>query len=222
MHLVAVSADVSRRFLVLVSALAATGFAVLAVLVANGVPAIERADLATHASLRAYSVAHSGYLTAMKAITHLGDGVVILVVDTATFAVFLWLRRWRAAIFVATGGLGVWLLSRLTRYLMARPRPGDLLWHADGPAFPSGHTTNIAATAAILTIVCWPFLTHAGRITVGVAAVAVPLAVGFTRIAGGVHWLTDVVGGLLFSLAVVCAIAATYPPHASAATDHGP
>jgi len=222
MHAVAVSGAVSRRLLVVVSALAATLFAVLAVLVVISVPAIVRADLAAHASLRTYAVAHSGFLATMRALTHLGDGVVILIIDTATFAVFLWLRRWRAAIFVATAGLGVWLLSRLARYLIARPRPADALWNADGFAFPSGHTTNIAATAAILTIVCWPFLSHAVRIAVGVAAVAVPLVVGFTRIAGGVHWPTDVLGGFLFSLAVVCALAAAYPPHATVGTTHRP
>ena len=42
-------------------------------------------------------------------------------------------------------------------------------------------------------------------------AVALPVVVGFTRIAGGVHWPTDVMASLLFSLAGVCAIAAFYP-----------
>jgi undecaprenyl-diphosphatase len=194
-------------------ALAAGGlFVILAVLLAQRVGVIERVDLSVHGSSRRFAVAHPAWLSVMRAITHLGDTITIVIVDVTVFALCIWRSRLRAALFVAVVGLGTWAVRIVARDVVARPRPADALWPAGGFAFPSGHTTNTAAMMAIIVVVCWPLLHRRGRVALVIAATVYALAVGLSRIVGGVHWPSDVAGGLLLALAVASAATAALTP----------
>lgn len=206
-----------RATLLLVAALTGLAFAGLAAVVAGQVPAVSRLDLAVHEAARAYSTAHPAWLATMRAVTHIGDTVVILAVDTAVGIACLRLGRRRAATFIALAGSGTWLVSQAPRHLIQRGRPADPLWSSSGYAFPSGHTTNTTATVLILAVLCWPLAGRAARFAVVALAVAVPVAVGVSRIAGGVHWPTDVLGGLLLATTVVAVVAVWHPPWARSA-----
>ena len=196
---------------------AAAFFGILAILVAQHVGPIERFDLSVHASLRQYALAHPTWLSIMRNVTRLGDTLTVVVVDATLFAICLWRSRPRAALFVATVGVGVWLVRLVMRELVGRARPDDALWPTSGLSFPSGHTTNSAAMATLIVVVCWPLLRRAGRIAVVVAAVICAVSVGLSRVVGGVHWPSDVIGGLLLASAIICAAAALFPPDPPAA-----
>jgi undecaprenyl-diphosphatase len=56
---------------------------------------------------------------------------------------------------------------------------------------------------AVLLLVLLPLVPRALRALCWCAAIVSVLGVGFTRIALGVHWFSDVVGGWLLGLAVV-------------------
>jgi membrane-associated phospholipid phosphatase len=211
------SVAVRQRVILSVAALVtATFFVILAVQVARRVGAIERFDLSIHASVRQYGLAHPTWLSVMRTITHLGDTVTIAAVDVTVFVLCLWRSRPRAALFVAVVGVGVWASRLVTRDLVDRVRPDDPLWPANGLSFPSGHTTNSAAMTALIAVISWPLLHRAGRVALVVAATIYALSVGLSRIAGGVHWPSDVVGGLLVASAFVCAAAALFPPDSPA------
>lgn len=103
-------------------------------------------------------------------------------------------RRPRLARDLAIAGSAAWVLAKLAKHLVTRPRPGVLLTdvivrHANqgGLGFPSGHVT----VAAALATAAGPFLPRwARRMTWLVVAL-----VGVARVYVGVHFPADVVGG---------------------------
>jgi undecaprenyl-diphosphatase len=187
-------------------------FAALAALVAAGTPALLRFDIAVHEAAVGYSTASPVWLGAMRAVTRLGDTVTVLAVDTITALACVRLGRPGAARFVVVAGLGTWLVSQAPRFLIGRGRPADPLWTVNGYAFPSGHTTNSTAMALILILVVGPALAGAARSIVVTVLLLVPPGVGLSRIVGGVHWPSDVAGGLLLAVATVGTAAILVPP----------
>lgn len=134
----------------------------------------------------------------LRAITHLGDTVVVLSLALVFALVLLAMRRRRFALFTITVVVGQWALANLIKELVARARPAlDPLATFSGYSFPSGHSTAAAATYLALALVLsavrptWngPLLIATG---VGVAS-----AVAASRALLGVHWFSDVLGGLI-------------------------
>ncbi|MET8652260.1 phosphatase PAP2 family protein [Nocardia aurea] len=132
-------------------------------------------------------------------VTDLGaTATLILVLAVST----LWLllrRQPRLAAYVvltATGGL---ILNPVVKELVGRLRPvvETPVYRTDGWSFPSGHAMSSLVCYGIVLLVFAPALrTNTRRITVGFAVVIVT-AVGLSRIALGVHYLTDVLAGWL-------------------------
>ena len=116
-------------------------------------------------------------------------------------------RGWQVDIFgvsallFAGSVLGGWLLETVLKISFHRTRPD--LWPAlvteKTASFPSGHATM--TTVFFGGIVALVFhLTKNRRARAGAlfAGVMIVLAVGFTRIYLGAHWLTDVLAGYAF------------------------
>jgi undecaprenyl-diphosphatase len=93
------------------------------------------------------------------------------------------------------------------------PRPSieavSILSQADGPGFPSGHAMGAALFYGTIAIIA-PQVVSNGPVARGiqVAAFAMIGLIALSRVRLGVHWPSDVVGGLLFGLAGVCLIQA--------------
>ena len=208
-----------RVALLIVGGVALAAFVVLAALVAADADGVVRVDRSWHESLRGFGLDHPGWLATMRAITHLGDTVTVLVVDLILFAVCLRQRRLRLAVAVAVLGLGGWAARILVRDLVARPRPVDPLWPAEGWSFPSGHTTNATLMFILVVAVVWPLIGRGARWLLLVGAAGGALAVGLSRVAGGVHWPSDVLGGWTLAVALGCLVGAALGwPRRGAAT----
>jgi membrane-associated phospholipid phosphatase len=129
--------------------------------------------------------------------TVIGVGLVLFVI------LRLRLGRWRESIFIAVALLGEVSIFASTTLAVDRARP--LVPHLDEApptsSFPSGHTAASVALYGGLAIVV---LTVAARrwpgLLVGVLAVAMPVAVGLSRIYRGMHFPTDVISGALLAL----------------------
>ena len=110
----------------------------------------------------------------------------------------------------ATGLLGVGLYKAL-KHTLVRERP--FIRHAgitlampplDRYSFPSGHTLNSTVSYGLLAVVAWRSrLPLAVRRAAAVIGVTIPFLVGLSRIALGVHYPTDVLGGWLAGVAFV-------------------
>jgi membrane-associated phospholipid phosphatase len=201
----------ARRVLATVTALTLVAFATLAVLVAHLAGVVTRPDSAVHGWLIAFGRVHPNWLSGWMVVTHLGDTLTVSLVDAALFGLCLAQRRWHVAAFVAALAVGGWAVRIGVRDLVARPRPTDGFWAESGYSFPSGHTTNAAIMVSLVLIVAWPYLHQPGRRVAVAGAVIYALAVGFSRLAGGVHWPSDVFGGLLLAVGLVCGAATLTP-----------
>ncbi len=150
---------------------------------------------------------------AWRAITELG-GVALVPVGVGLVGWLLWRRRLVDAAVVAVALIGATLFTDAVKDMIARPRPpGEQLAPAAGFAFPSGHTLNSTATYGLVALYVWRsrLAPAARRVAVAILA-AIPFLVGLSRIALGVHYPSDVVGGWLAGLAVVAAVAAVTAP----------
>ena len=141
-----------------------------------------------------------------EAVTLLGDPVGITVV-AAGLALVLWRRGSpRLALYVVAARVGALVLSQGLKHVVDRARPvfDAPVAEALGPSFPSGHALGSSVfwtTCAVLLMprVRWPRLLLAGAVLVAVLVAA-------SRVLLGVHYLSDVTGGLLLGLgwAAVC------------------
>jgi len=120
-------------------------------------------------------------------------------------------RRWIGpAILCAGASLGSLALVTAVKDGVGRVRPvvPVPVATAPGPSFPSGHATTSAAVALTVIVLAWPRLAGRRRWTVVAGAAVLAVAVGFSRLVLGVHFLSDVVGGWLGATALVFGLVA--------------
>ncbi len=106
------------------------------------------------------------------------------------------------ALYVAVTAIGSAILSFGTKELVERVRPVvDIpVASAAGHSFPSGHAMGATTTYGVLLLVFLPVIAQRWRRPLIGAAVFVVLLVGVTRVALGVHYPSDVLGGWLMGL----------------------
>jgi membrane-associated phospholipid phosphatase len=144
-------------------------------------------------------------------LTWLGGTAVVLPLALLLGALE-WLRRRRAAVlgFLLLVVVGQNLISNGVKLLVQRERPPvPHLADSSGFSFPSGHSAAAAATYAAVALVLGRGRPWRVKAMLAAGAAAVTVAVAASRVLLGVHWLTDVVGGVAlgFGWFVVCAIA---------------
>lgn len=190
----------ARTLLVFAAAfVAAALFATLAALVASSSPTVFRLDRHTADRLHGYGLRHRPFIDAMKALSDFGSPVAWWIILGAVAVWLAYQRRWRLVAFVAVTALGSSLLNALIKRAVGRVRPKlpDPLATAGGKSFPSGHAQSAIVGYGILLVIFLPVLPRRLRLwAIGVSVVLV-LAIGFSRIALGVHYLSDVVGAYL-------------------------
>jgi undecaprenyl-diphosphatase len=192
-----------RRLLIGAAVLAAM-VTILGVLVGQGVRALLDLDVSVGSALR-YQGGDSFEVDVLQVITALGLTVIRLAVLVPVAVLFAIRRRLRLAGFVLLAALSVGPLTTVGKELVGRVRPtaDDPLVAASGMSFPSGHSSGAATLAGVLLVVLWPILARRWRRWLAAGLILAALCVAWTRIVLGVHYLSDVVGGLALGAAVV-------------------
>lgn len=139
--------------------------------------------------------------------------------------VFVWLVR-RRYFYDAIHLAAVTFLSMAVVWLMKHslqiPRPDNLLLAYDNWSFPSGHTTLSAAIYGFLTILLLNSTQQRPlRRLIAATMVTLVALIAISRLYLGVHWFTDIIGGLLVGSFVCTAVSYNYfrsPPLTQPAT----
>jgi undecaprenyl-diphosphatase len=144
-----------------------------------------------------------GAVTALKAVSDLGTPIWLWLVVIIGTVVLLRAGRTRLALFLVITPLVGGLIDTIVKIAVDRPRPVliDPVAHARGKSFPSGHAMSSTVVYGTLLLVFLPLIARRWRPLVIAAAAGLVLAIGFSRLALGVHYLSDVVGGIILGLA---------------------
>ena len=156
---------------------------------------------------------HPAVVDVLRVVTALGKPQALATSSIVVAALLLLRRHPRAAAFVLVAVLGSGAVNVGMKDVVGRARPvlADPVASASGASFPSGHAMTSAAAYGVLVVLA----PASRRRPVLVIAAVLVLAIGLTRIALGVHWPTDVVGGWVFGLAWLAACAAVLRPRST-------
>jgi len=138
----------------------------------------------------------------IRFVTDLGGAVKVWALAIGV-AVLLLRHRHRLAVFLVVAGLGALVLDPTIKLLVGRLRPVvDLpIAHAQGNSFPSGHSLGSFVVYGALLLAFLPAVPRRWRTRVIAAVATLVGLVGLSRIALGVHFVSDVLAGWLLGAA---------------------
>lgn len=140
-------------------------------------------------------------------ITALGSGTVLICISLGTLTLLGAAARWRSFVQFFTVGTASWLLMEFLKKTVARERPPleDRLDLVTGFSFPSGHSMSSSAIYFTLAFLLLPPLKGAARRGIFLAYVSFFVClIGLSRVYLGVHFPSDVCGGLCLGLSLAC------------------
>jgi membrane protein DedA with SNARE-associated domain/membrane-associated phospholipid phosphatase len=140
--------------------------------------------------------------TVMLIITQFGGAIVVAsVLGAAAVVAYIRTRSPRWAAFFSATLIGALALDDVVKFLVGRPRPtASQLVEVSGSAFPSGHATAAAAMCAALAYALTRRSGWRRTVWIWAAGVVVASLVAVSRVYLGVHWLTDVGGGMMLGV----------------------
>jgi undecaprenyl-diphosphatase len=178
--------------------LAALIVTVLFAILANEVRDGETQDFDDAVRMTVYGVASPRATKVLHVVTQLGSPLFLLPVTIVCALTFLHRRRIRGAILLTATMLGVTLLNQILKSIFQRPRPLPFfgLTMPASYSFPSGHSlAAFCFYGALAALVTARLRSRLLRVLVWASAVVIIVAVGFSRLYLGVHYLSDIVGG---------------------------
>ena len=140
----------------------------------------------------------------MVEMTYLGTGTVVIVV-VGVAALFLWHTEHKhSARLLLAATIGNILLNGALKLVYHRPRPSVFTWQtsAVSSSFPSGHAmsaTVVYGTVAYLLMRLQKH--HWAKMLTLAGAILLILLICLTRLYLGVHYPSDVLGGIIVGLA---------------------
>ncbi|MGZ3540336.1 MAG: phosphatase PAP2 family protein [Vulcanimicrobiaceae bacterium] len=144
-------------------------------------------------------------------LTDSGRGPFMLAFSIVSIMAFLYAKAnfWIPIVVIASQTISQGVVETF-KHLFHRLRPDYwIVGEERGYSYPSGH-----ASTSIVFYGTWAVLVATGpapktvKIALAVLIVFWILGIGWSRLALGAHYATDVIGGTLFGLAWLCAIAA--------------
>ena len=143
------------------------------------------------------------FVSVLRAFTEFGSGEWIGIILFFVALYFVWKRWWPSLVTLIVAVPGGMLLNEWVKVLVHRQRP-----FLDGPfvdwsgySFASGHTIGATLLYGQLLLLVLPVLkARHWRLLSIFSAISLVALVGFSRIALGAHFLTDVLAAIVFGI----------------------
>ena len=201
----------------------ADGGLVLLVALLGWIEARRGAPLAMDLEVQAWMKSHRApFLDApAKALDLLGKPAVIAACGMAAAVLALLLGDRALGILAGanTAGLILWIEALKVGVARTRPEASGWLVHVSGGGFPSGHAAGATGLCLLLLALAGRhFKPGAARGALKAALLLLPLAMAFSRLHAGVHYASDIAGGMLLGLTwfSVCSLWWGAPPDGEA------
>jgi membrane protein DedA with SNARE-associated domain/membrane-associated phospholipid phosphatase len=194
---------------VMIVVFAAVAFAGLAALIniavraASGA-AISNLDISVASLMRESRNAPADEI--MTVITMLGDTVVMTALAAAIVLWLVWRKAYRAAWAAGIAIAATKFFELILKFGLQRARPTELAYAgASQYSFPSGHATMAAVIFGILAVLVSHAMGRWSRAVVYAVCGIMVVAIAYSRVYLGAHWLSDVLAGLLFGAVMTAA-----------------
>lgn len=180
-----------------------SGFGLLLMLVRFNWEPLYRIDHGAAAGLNQVVSQQPPLVTVLLAISNLGGRPVMMWLVVIVMIALLIRGRRRLAAYLVVTGIGALVLDPSLKFLVGRLRPvvDAPVVIVSGNSFPSGHALGSMVAYGSLALIFLPVVSRRMRPLLIAAFAAIVVLIGFTRVALGVHYVSDVLGGWLLGLA---------------------
>ncbi len=172
-----------------------------------------RIDKGVAEAVHAWSVRQpDAVIWLIRRISDLGKPPVLTVFAGIGSLYVLRHHRIRLSLFIVTTAILGGAVDTAVKIMVNRPRPEfeTQIAHALGKSFPSGHAMSSTVVYGALLLAFLPAVPRRRRRYVIGSYLALVLAIAATRLALGVHFLSDVVGGIVLGVAWLAASVAAF------------
>lgn len=136
----------------------------------------------------------NGMTNFMVFMSHLGSAITLIIL---TIAFILLMKNKTNAKFIAINLILVFVINRILKFVIARPRPDVLkIVQESGYSFPSGHSMVATGFYGFLIYLTYKNIKSKKiKYPLIVLLSILILLIGISRIYLGAHYATDVIGG---------------------------
>jgi undecaprenyl-diphosphatase len=141
---------------------------------------------------------------ALVSLTLLGDERFLYCSFTIFVGVLIFQKRPIAALHLVIAGLSTAAITHALKYGFAVPRPELVSYAPSSFAYPSGHSSGAAILYGLLASFIAQEKTQTQRWKVYLAFGIPIILIALSRVLLGVHWMSDIIGGIFLGL-TLCA-----------------
>lgn len=191
--------------------LVAVPFGLLLAQVVTDGPATEW-DSAVAERLHEVVAGRDGLVLALEVLSFLGKPIWLTLVIGGPALVLARRGRWHLALFLTVTAIGGGIVDTIVKVAVGRPRPvfDEPISSARGNSFPSGHSMSATVCYGALLLAFGVLLSRRGRRVALAATVALVVGIAVSRLALGLHFVTDVAGGVVLGAAWLAASVAAW------------